>query len=270
MCTVVVGLEVLGPGTLLFGANRDESPERPTAGPGLLVERPRVVGGRDLKSGGTWLAVREARFVSALMNRRPIRDDRRDPSTLRSRGLLCLDAAAQGPPLNAPSAIDPGTGETHPPRLDFSLRLLHTAPYAHCTLVGAATDGGWAIHAGHASSPEVTPIGSGWHVITHQDLDDPSEPRTRYLMGRLEGARPHSVGEAFTLLAGLLREHGGGGTPPVCIHRDRFPTVSSSLLALGALDRPRYLHSPGPPCTTPYEDFSSLLAWSHSRELDGV
>jgi hypothetical protein len=262
VCTLIVGLGILGPGTLLLGANRDESPARPTAGPGVLVERPRVVGGRDLLSGGTWLAVREARFVSALMNRHPNPGDARDPSTLRSRGLLCLDAAASGPPLDAPSAIDPGTGEARPPRLDAALRLLHAGAYAHCTLVGVGPEAGWAIHAGHEpepAAPMITPIANGWHVITHRDLDDPAEPRAHRLLERLDGAKPEGVDEAFALLAGLLRGHGEGGDPPVCLHRGRFPTVSSSLLALGAVDSPRYHHAPGPPCVTPYEDFSSLL-----------
>ena len=262
MCTLIVGLGILGPGTLLLGANRDESPARPTAGPGVLIERPRVVGGRDLLSGGTWLAVREASFVSALMNRRPNPADPRDPSTLRSRGLLCLDAASSGPPLDASSAIDPGTGEAHPPRLDAALRLLQASAYAHCTLVGVGPEAGWAIHAGHwpePAAPTIAPITDGWHVITHRELDDPEEPRTHRLLERLDGAGPETVDDAFALLADLLRGHGEGGDPSVCLHQDRFPTVSSSLLALGAVAASRYLHAPGPPCVTPYEDFSALL-----------
>lgn len=259
MCTVIAGLQILGPGTFILGANRDESPDRPTAGPGILIERPRVVGGRDLRSGGTWLAVRDARLVSALMNRRPLPGLEPSPSTLRSRGLLCLDAAAAPTPHDAPGAIDPGTAEPHPPQLDAALRLLGAAAYGHCTLLGVQPDAAWAIHAGHGRSPEVSVVSEGWHVITHQDLDDSTEPRTAWLMERLRGVKPNRVDEALDLLAELLRRHGDDGTPAVCLHRDRFPTVSSSLLALGALDRPRYLHAPGPPCVTPYEDFSALL-----------
>src|SRR5437867_13431926 len=96
MCTLILGLGVLGPGSLLLGANRDESPERPSADPGVLFRSPRVVGGRDLVSGGTWLAVREARFVTAAMNRRPVVGDTRAPATLRSRGWVCSDAGARG------------------------------------------------------------------------------------------------------------------------------------------------------------------------------
>ena len=98
------------------------------------------------------------------------------------------------------------------------------------------------------------------HPRARHELDDPDEPRTKWLLERLEGAKPAGVDEAFALLGSLLRRHGEEGEPPVCIHRERFPTVSSSLLALGALGTPRYLHSPGPPCVTPYEDHSSLLA----------
>jgi hypothetical protein len=260
MCTAIVGLHVLGRGTIVFGANRDESPDRPTAGPGVLNERPRVVGGRDLRSGGTWLAVREARFISALMNRRPRPGSPVDPSPVRSRGLLCLDAAATSVPAGAPSAIDPATGEPHPPRLDAALRLIHASRYAPCTLLGVEPECVWAIHAGQAEVPEVVAASEGWHVITHQDLDDRAEPRTAWLLDRLEGARPKDLEAAFALLSDLLRHHGDDGSPPVCLHRERFPTVSSSLLAVGAVDRPRYLHANGPPCVTPYEDFSSLLA----------
>jgi hypothetical protein len=259
VCTAIVGLHVLGPGTVVFGANRDESPDRPTAGPGILIERPRVVGGRDLRSGGTWLAVRDARFISALMNRRLRPGPHSNPPTPRSRGLLCLDAAATPVPVEAPAAIDPGTGEAHTPRLDAALRLVRADRYADCTLLGVEAEGAWAIRAGPGAVPDVAAAGDGWHVITHQDLDDRSEPRTAWLLERLEGARPRDVESAFALLAGLLRRHGDDGAPPVCLHRERFPTISSSLLALGDVERPRYLHASGPPCVTPYEDYSALL-----------
>jgi len=261
VCTLIAGVGVLGPGTLVLGANRDESPERPTAGPGVLTESPRVVGGRDLLSGGTWLAVREDRFVSALMNRRPAPDDTRELSAFRSRGLLCLDAAASPALEGAPHAIDPGTGERHSPLLTAALRLIDRDAYAHCTLVGLGTNGeAWAIHAGHGRGPDVTLIAAGWHVVTHADVDDPNEPRARWLLRRLQAARPADVAEAFDIMKGLLQTHGEDGSPPVCLHRERFPTVSSSLLALGALASPRYLHAAGPPCTTRYEDRSDLLA----------
>ena len=238
---MILGLGILGPGSLLLGANRDESPRRASTDPIVLVEAPRVVGGRDLVSGGTWLAIREARFVTALMNRRPVPGDARDPATLRSRGLLCLDAAADS-------------------RLDAVLTLLNHDSYAPCTLVGVGVDGeAWALAAG-AGEPRVQAIARGWHVITHQDLDDPGEPRTRWVLEDIAEKRPGSVEEAFELLAGYLRWQGDEKRPAVCIHRDVFPTVSSSLIALGVREGPRYRHASGPPCVTPYRDFTPLLS----------
>jgi hypothetical protein len=245
MCTVILGLGILGPGSLLLGANRDESPRRPATDPIVLVEAPRVVGGRDLISGGTWLAIREARFVTALMNRRPAPGDARDPATLRSRGLLCVDAAA---------------GDGNDSRLTAALGLLKRHSFAPCTLVGVGVDGeAWALAAG-AGEPRVQPIARGWHVITHQDLDDPGEPRTNSILRDIEERRPGSVEEAFDLMSGYLRRHGEGENPAVCLHRETFPTVSSSLIALGARGGPSYRHAPGPPCVTPYRDYTPLLS----------
>jgi Transport and Golgi organisation 2 len=249
MCTLILGVEVLGPNTLLVGANRDESPERPAAGPDVLVDAPRVVGGRDLLAGGTWLAVREDRFVAALMNRRPDPAERRDPTTFRSRGLLCLDTAAA-----------PGHSF-----LGGALESLHRHAYGPCTLVGVGVDGeAWWIRSGqNGSIPVARPVARGWHVITHADLDDPAEPRTRAVLDALGDRIPAGVDAAVDRLSGLLRGHGPGGTPSVCLHGERVPTVSSSILALGALGAlgaPRYVHAAGPPCTTPYEDCSALLS----------
>lgn len=274
---------MLGPGTLVVGANRDESPERPSAPPRVLRARPRVVGGQDLTAGGTWMAVREARFVTALMNRRPLAlpDGGASPhpapppvgGPLRSRGLLCLDAAAAPPATDAPDALDPGTGERHPARRDAALRLIERDAYAHATLVGLDVDGeAWAIHLGHGGPPRARALGPGWHVVTHVDPDDAGEPRTAWLLARLRGWTPAGANEALERLGALLRDHGADdasagagrerdpGAPPICLHRARFPTVSSALLALGDVGPPRYLHAPGPPCVTPYEDVSALLA----------
>ncbi|HET9952763.1 MAG TPA: NRDE family protein [Candidatus Eisenbacteria bacterium] len=278
MCTLIAGLGILGPGTLLLGANRDESPGRPSAGPARLRERPRVVGGRDLTAGGTWLAVREGRFVTALLNRRLPAPDLGaaggdgggSGAPLRSRGLLCLDAASAGPDFDRPAAIDPATGDPYPARLDAALRLVGRDRYAPCSLVGLEAGGpSWVVALRPGEEPRAALLEPGWHVITHAEMDDPDEPRTRWLSERLRGERPRDAGEGFELLGRLLRIHEGEGGPAVCLHRERFPTVSSTLLALGipgsggnaagGAITGRYEHAGGPPCVTPFEDQTPLL-----------
>jgi hypothetical protein len=268
MCTLIAGVEVLGPRTLVLGANRDESPERASAPPGILRERPRVVGGKDLVLGGTWLAVREARSVTALMNRRPTPGLAPAPGLppARSRGLLCLDAAASGASPDRPHRLDPGTGERHPERLHAALALIAREPYAACTLVGLDVGAPcWAVLAEAGLEPAVRMLEPGWNVVTHADVNDAGEPRTAWVLSRLAGFAPRSVEDALDGIARILATHEDPerGIPGVCLHRERFPTVSSSLIALGDPgDRGpgRYLHASGPPCVTPYADVSALLA----------
>jgi uncharacterized protein with NRDE domain len=51
------------------------------------------------------------------------------------------------------------------------------------------------------------------------------------------------------------------GNRALCVHAsEQYGTVSSSLLAISHdFSTSRYLHAEGPPCQTPYRDFSTLL-----------
>jgi hypothetical protein len=176
---------------------------------------------------------------------------------------LCLDVAAAAGAGDASRGGDsggaPGADAPADSYLDFAMRLVKRGSYAPCTLVGVGIDGeAWALRAG-SGEPHVQPIARGWHVITHREVDDRTEPRTAWLLEEIQGKLPTSVDEALDMMAAYLRSHGEGGRPPVCLHRERFPTVSSSLLALGVAGGPRYLHAPGPPCVTAYADRTGLL-----------
>lgn len=238
MCTLILGREVMGPGTLLLAANRDEDPARPTDPPLVLHGSPRVVGGRDRIAGGTWLALREGPRVVALLNRY-------DPSggrvATRSRGLLTLDAA------KAPEEA----------LRERALQLVAAERYAPFTLLVASARECWMLVL-HDGPPRIVDVERGWHVLTHRELDDPSEPRAAYLVGRLREARPRDAADAEALTMGLLREHGGSGSPPVCLHEGRMRTVSSSVIAIGT-DGVRYLHAEGRPCEHAYADRTRLL-----------
>ena len=71
MCTVLLRLEPEGRWPVLLGAIRDEFVERPWDPPAFHWDAPFVglIGGRDQRAGGTWLAVDPAaRSVAALLN----------------------------------------------------------------------------------------------------------------------------------------------------------------------------------------------------------
>src|SRR5689334_3355484 len=93
MCTIVAlhGLRKDLP--LVIAANRDEVYARPSIGPQLLSEHPRVVGGRDARAGGTWMGVTEKRLVVAVTNQRTLTPPAQDR---RSRGALVMEALEAG------------------------------------------------------------------------------------------------------------------------------------------------------------------------------
>ena len=59
MCTLAIYVRQLPGLPLVVAANRDEFLDRAATGPELLASAPRIVGGRDLLAGGTWLAISE-------------------------------------------------------------------------------------------------------------------------------------------------------------------------------------------------------------------
>ena len=274
MCTLILGIEVLGPRTVLLAANRDEDPARPADPPLVLRGRPLVAGGRDRQAGGTWLALRGSHAAVAMLNRRPRGASRSEPgpagpavpgSTVppagapRSRGLLALDAAA------AEAAGDEIPGAVLA-RAE-ALASVGAGPpgetvYALFSLVVASPAGCWLLTNDGATPPHTRPIGPGWHVLTHEELDDPREPRSAWLVRELAGWAPASRAATEARLTALLKLHADEatpGSPAVCIHAGRMRTVSSALVWL-APGEAAYSHAEGPPCTASFVDYTSLLA----------
>lgn len=257
VCTLILGVSVVDRGTLLLAANRDEEPARPSDPPMVLADRraitaargarpERVVGGRDRLAGGTWLAVVDRDRVVAMLNRRPLPDAGQGPPT-RSRGLLALDQAQVL--LDPIEAMDLAVGADR---------------YAPFTMVrGAAGHALVFTHDGGHDAPRVTTLTEGWHVLTHAELDDPQEPRTAWLMDALDGFAPANLADAERGLTALLATHEGAG-PAVCLHEGRMVTVSSARVWL-APGEASYHHAEGPPCTTPFVDYSHALAGRVSR-----
>jgi len=258
MCTLVFGLDVLGPRSVVVATNRDEDPARASEPPQVLRRSPLVVGGRDVVAGGTWLALRPGESVSAAVSREPAREEpalaslapavamllnRFDPEPgrpgRRSRGLLTLDVAA-APDPRATALIEAATGR-----------------YAPCSLVWLSVGGSWLLSLRAGREPALDSIAPGWHAITHFELDDPADPRATWITGQLAGWRPGSRAEAEARLAALISSHGGGGAPAVCLHEGRAPTVSAAILWLTP-SVISYRHAQGQPCVTAFEDWTQL------------
>jgi hypothetical protein len=95
MCTAVLSFDPSSPVPLLLAGVRDEFTDRPWEPPGAhWPDRPALLGGRDLRAGGTWLAVDPgAPRAACILNGH----GRMAPEQGRaSRGELPLRAAATG------------------------------------------------------------------------------------------------------------------------------------------------------------------------------
>ncbi|WP_433461460.1 NRDE family protein [Spirillospora sp. CA-128828] len=95
MCTAIISVDPSSPVPVLLVGVRDEFVARDWEPPGRhWPDRPGLVGGRDLRAGGTWLAVEpDAPRVAVVLNGR----GRMAPEAGRAtRGELPLRAAADG------------------------------------------------------------------------------------------------------------------------------------------------------------------------------
>ncbi len=169
MCTVVVEVPTSKAEAVRLLAVRDEDPARPWDPPGAWwPERPGVLGVRDRRAGGAWLAAApdEGR-LSVILNRADVFSYGlpAGPNGLASRGSLVLDAVV-------------GRSLPDPPR---------TAGFNLVTVAGgSATVTSW-----DGESLVHRTLAPGVHMIAHHDVDD------------LRSARIDAWLPAFRELAGL-------------------------------------------------------------------
>lgn len=105
MCLVVVAFRATREWPFVLAANRDEQHSRPTSHAGWWPDGLQLLGGRDLRAGGTWLAVDRRGRVAAVTN---VRDGKREAAP-RSRGSLVAEFVAgdtAAPEYAAATAID--------------------------------------------------------------------------------------------------------------------------------------------------------------------
>jgi hypothetical protein len=150
VCTVVIDVENAGSARLL--AVRDEDPQREwdALGPWWPERYPGVIGIRDRRAGGAWLAVNPAeRRLAVLLNRADVRD--LPDAQAVSRGSLALESVAGRSPV-APLPM-------------HGFNLLEVGPEGARVLSWDGVD------------LRETPVAPGTHMIAHDDLDDETTPR---------------------------------------------------------------------------------------------
>lgn len=181
MCLILVGIQARPGSRVLLLANRDEFHARASATAMPWREDLRVLGGRDLVAGGSWLAVRSDGRFAAVTNLR------NGPPTAapRSRGDLVHDFVL---------------GEM--PASDYLAGLLPLlAQFAPFNLIAGNAEGVFVLDG---TTRSVRQLGAGLHAIGNGPLDR-EWPKARRLRMRTEALMDdHHTGDIELL--SLLRD----------------------------------------------------------------
>ncbi len=164
MCTVVIQVPADPSRPVRLLAVRDEDPARAwdPVGPWWPDAYPGVIGVRDRRAGGAWLAADPAaRRLAVILNRADVLPD--DAPAL-SRGGIVLDAVAGQPPVGAP------------PTHGFNLVDVSAA--------------GVRVTMWDAATLRTVDLAPATHMIAHDDVDDPRTARIRRWLGAFASAAP--------------------------------------------------------------------------------
>jgi uncharacterized protein with NRDE domain len=256
MCTLAIYFQATPDCPVVIAANRDEFLERPAADPTTLLEHPHVIGGKDLKAGGTWLGISENGIVAGLLNRRA--DNGGNPDA-RSRGLLCLDALRRKTAREAAEFAASERGSDYNP---FNL------------LMASRTEAFVAYNRGE--SIEVVELKPGLHLLTNLNVNDFECPKISASFGKFAALGQQAefqrdpVGQRSALGA-LLADHNtqldprSGRPNALCLHLENYGTRSSSMIFMSGDGREvAHYFAPGPPCVTAYG--TAMVPRRHSAE----
>lgn len=236
MCLVALFFQVFDDAPVVVGANREELYARGGEPPHILDGALRAVGGVDPTAGGTWLGVNERGVLIAVTNRPKSPLPPRPPS----RGLLAREL------LGCTTASEAA---------DRAASALEAGGYAGCNVLCVDRGDALVIHAGNRF--ERRRLGQGLHLLTANDLNDPTDARQTFARTWLE---QRSILTSDDCVAALQELCGLTGDAPMCLRREDGGTVSSAVIALREpLARSTYLHAQGPPDFTPYADYAYLL-----------
>ena len=259
MCLLAVLYHAHPEAPVVIAANRDERYAR--AAESIQVLRPgapRVLGGRDVLAGGTWLAVNEHGVYAGVTNRPSLTG--RDPSR-RSRGKLPLALADHGRARDAVAAFQKST---------------RCSEYNPCWLLVGDRDALFYVVVGGNETPEVEEISRGVHVLENRPLDPVSAKaemiRQAFIpapawLGPTLLSELHGVLRSHEVPAANLREEGDQGTSArplqvhaACVHTTDYGTRSATLIIVPfePESAPQVYYADGPPCTTQLKDASHL------------
>jgi uncharacterized protein with NRDE domain len=220
MCIIAFHWQPDGPVPLVLAANRDEFYERPTA-PLAWWEGGRILAGRDLQAGGTWLGVTPDGRLAAITNHRDPAQSKPDRA---SRGLIPV--AFLNGELGARVFLE-----------ELRAQAGHYNPFNLLLFDGKDLLGYESRHAA------VVPFNAGIHAVSNGDFDEPWPKVEALKLGLSAGldndeALLIRLGEAEPFEDGRLPHTGvtiewERALSPAFVRTPTYGTRASTLLRLG-------------------------------------
>lgn len=260
MCLLSVLFRTRPDAPLVVAANRDEMLDRPARPTDILqMTEPRIVGGRDLLAGGTWLAVNEHGVFAGLTNRPTVA---RDPMK-KSRGALPLALTQHRTARAAIAAF-------HERPSEFSPAWLFVGDRESLFLVDMT--------AGERANVRELP--PGIHILENRAYGVRSAKVAR-VSAALAGADAVPFDDLVPRLTDVLRDHvvpdgvhnddsGVAGfirpreTEAACVHAGPYGTRSACIIVVPPHGPARVWSSDGPPCTNALRE-RSLELWDSAK-----
>ena len=251
MCTLALYFQSFEQYPLVVAANRDEHFDRPSAAPALLHGAPRIIAGRDLRAGGTWLGVNEHGLLVGILNRR-INGEALLATDVRSRGALCMELLQLNSARAARQRIDADRNRYNPFTIVFADK--HNAYVAYndeTTIINQALPPGLHVFSSAAE------------FELHSAKAERAHERFASLINPLREQSKQPTGW-LAPLQNILSDHSlsdGSDNPgdAICVHRETSGTVSSSIIFL-AQTRARFetFHCLGAPCENSFDSEINL------------
>lgn len=261
MCTLIVRHGMDEWCSTLIAANRDEFYDRPSTGPQVLVQSPRVVGGRDERAGGTWFGLTSEGLFVGLTNQRSaaIRNE-----ALHSRGALVFEALETGSFEEVKGYL-----ERLDPRAYNEFNLIFGDGVDVCAAYGRRSE----------SEVELEPLGRGVHVLCNDRLGSPDFPKAEEARARVASIPPGPWPRIKSQLVEVLSDRSlpdASEVPPlppdapfdaevarrlqaICVETPVYGTVSATLAAVSPGRVDRYAFCSGPPDQAEFEDMTHLI-----------
>lgn len=211
MCVVALAIGAHPEWPLLLIGNRDEFHARPSAPLARWEDAPHIIGGRDLRSGGSWLGVSERGRLAVVTN---IRSDILPDPNKASRGALVADYLR-------------GAGDYD------NLRESQLDEFNGFHLMTIGSDG-CARHASNRPGPMLREMAPGIHGFANEQHDAACHRRER-LAQQLRDWVDSSARDPFALFA-LLRQgqQAGEAGHPNFLNGDEYGTRCSTIVGINS------------------------------------